>query len=263
MGQTLVIVESAAKSRTIQNYLGGGYVVRACFGHVRDLPTDRMGVDVDRDFATEHVVPEARARVVKALKAEARSASAVLLASDPDREGEAIAWHLVAALGLKSSRSVRRIAFQEITRGAIQQAVQQPRAIDMHLVDAQQARRILDRLIGYPVSQVLGRAIQRGLSAGRVQSVAVRLIVEREREIEAFVPVEYWSLEAQLRKHVGEEEPPFLASLAARGGKKLALTFAEETEVVRAHVARARWSIASVKERQQQRSPSPPFTTST
>jgi DNA topoisomerase I len=137
--------ESAAKSKTIKNYLGGGYVVRACFGHVRDLPTDRMGVDVDRDFAAEYVVPEAGARVVKELKAEARSASAVLLASDPDREGEAIAWHLVAALGLKSGRSVRRIAFQEITRGAIQQAVQQPRAIDMHLVDAQQARRILDR----------------------------------------------------------------------------------------------------------------------
>jgi DNA topoisomerase-1 len=263
MAQTLVIVESAAKSKTIQNYLGGGYVVRACFGHVRDLPTDRIGVDVDRDFAAEYVVPEGRARVVKELKAEARAASLVLLASDPDREGEAIAWHLVAALGLKSGTSVRRIAFQEITRGAILKAVQQPRAIDTHLVDAQQARRILDRLIGYPVSQVLGRTIQRGLSAGRVQSVAVRLVVDREREIEAFVPVEYWSLEAQLRKRAAEEEPSFVASLVARDEKKLALTTAEETQVARAHVAGASWSVASVKARQQQRNPAPPFTTST
>jgi len=263
MAQTLVIVESAAKSKTIQKYLGSGYVVRACFGHVRDLPTDRMGVDVDHDFAAEYLVPEAKVRVVKELKAEARAASTILLASDPDREGEAIAWHLVAALGLKAGRSVRRITFHEITRGAILQAVQQPRAIDMHLVDAQQARRILDRLIGYPVSQVLGRTIQRGLSAGRVQSVAVRLVVDREREIDAFMPVEYWTLEAQLRKRAAEEEPPFLASLVARDGKKLALTSAEETEVARAHVADASWSVASVKQRQQQRNPAPPFTTST
>ena len=264
MAQTLVIVESAAKCRTIQHYLGAGYLVRACFGHVRDLPTDRLGVDVERDFAAEYVVPTAKASIVEQLRAATRSASSVLLASDPDREGEAIAWHLVAALGLRSRDSVRRITFQEITRGAIQRAVQQPRAIDQRLVEAQQARRILDRLIGYPVSQVLGRVIRRGLSAGRVQSVAVRLVVEREREIEVFVPVEYWSLEATLRKRgAGQDEPSFVASLVARDGDKLTLHTAEEAELARAHVAGASWSVASVKERQQQRHPAPPFTTST
>jgi DNA topoisomerase I len=264
MARTLVVVESAAKSRTIQQYLGAGYIVRACFGHVRDLPVDRMGVDVDHDFAAEYVVPAARADVVKRLKAEARSATAVLLASDPDREGEAIAWHLVAALGLKSPGALRRISFHEITREAILKAVQQPRAIDRHLVDAQQARRILDRLIGYPVSQVLGRTIRRGLSAGRVQSVAVRLVVDREREITAFVPTEYWSLDATLRKHeTSQDEPSFIASLVARDGEKLALATAAEAETVRAHVAEANWSVASIKQQQKLRNPAPPFTTST
>ena len=264
MARTLVVVESAAKSRTIQQYLGNGYIVRACFGHVRDLPVDRMGVDVDRDFAAEYVVPAAKADVVKRLKAEAGSATAVLLASDPDREGEAIAWHLVAALGLKSPGALRRISFHEITREAILKAVQQPRAIDRHLVDAQQARRILDRLIGYPVSQVLGRTIRRGLSAGRVQSVAVRLVVDREREITAFVPTEYWSLDATLRKQAAsEDEPSFVASLVARDGEKLTLHTAAETETARAHMAAANWSVASIKQQQKLRNPAPPFTTST
>jgi DNA topoisomerase I len=186
------------------------------------------------------------------------------LASDPDREGEAIAWHLVAALGLKSPGALRRISFHEITREAILKAVQQPRAIDRHLVDAQQARRILDRLIGYPVSQVLGRTIRRGLSAGRVQSVAVRLVVDREREITAFVPTEYWSLDATLRKHeTSQDEPSFIASLVSRDGEKLALATAAEAETVRAHVAEANWSVASIKQQQKLRNPAPPFTTST
>ncbi len=198
----LVVVESAAKAKTIEKFLGRGYAVRACLGHVRDLPTSKLGVDVEHDFAPQYVVPRDRKDVVKMLKDEARGASSILLATDPDREGEAIAWHLVNALELNgaSDKPVSRIEFHEITKGAIEDALAHPRSIDMHRVDAQQARRVLDRLIGYPVSNFLGRKIRRGLSAGRVQSVAVRMVVEREREIENFVPVEYWSLEAELAK---------------------------------------------------------------
>src|SRR4051794_23633997 len=198
--QSLVVVESAAKARTIEKFLGRGYTVRACLGHVRDLPTSRLGVDVEHHFAPNYVVPKDRKDVVKRLKDEARGKASVLLATDPDREGEAIAWHLVTALGLDNLEDVNRIEFHEVTRGAVQDALKHPRKIDMHRVDAQQARRVVDRLIGYPVSTFLGRKIRRGLSAGRVQSVAVRMVVDREREIEAFVPVEYWTLQAELSR---------------------------------------------------------------
>src|ERR1043165_6162022 len=198
--QSLVVVESAAKARTIEKFLGRGYSVRACLGHVRDLPTSRLGVDVEHHFAPNYVVPKERKDVVKRLKDEARGKASVLLATDPDREGEAIAWHLVSALGLDVAQPIRRIEFHEVTRGAVLDALKNPRAIDMHRVDAQQARRVLDRLIGYPVSTFLGRKIRRGLSAGRVQSVAVRIIVDREKEILAFVPVEYWTLQAELAR---------------------------------------------------------------
>src|SRR6266571_4255423 len=181
--QSLVVVESAAKAKTIEKFLGRDFMVRACLGHVRDLPKSKLGVDVEHDFHPQYVVTQDRKDVVKRLKDDARGKTSVLLATDPDREGEAIAWHLVKALGLDGDQQISRIEFHEVTRGAVQDALKNPRSIDMHRVDAQQARRVLDRLIGYPVSTFLGRKIRRGLSAGRVQSVAVRMVVDREREI--------------------------------------------------------------------------------
>src|SRR5205807_7837759 len=214
--QSLVVVESAAKAKTIEKFLGRQYMVRACLGHVRDLPTSRLGVDVENQFRPQYVVPKERKDVVKRLKDEARGKSSVLLATDPDREGEAIAWHLVSALGLDGDQQVSRIEFHEVTRGAVLDALQNPRSIDMHRVDAQQARRVVDRLIGYPVSTFLGRKIRRGLSAGRVQSVAVRVVVDRESEILAFVPVEYWTLQAELARRSGGGTATFTASLVER-----------------------------------------------
>src|ERR1700704_455587 len=212
--QSLVVVESSAKAKTIEKFLGRGYIVRACMGHVRDLPTSKLGVDVEHEFRPQYVVPKERKDVVKRLKEDARGKTSVLLATDPDREGEAIAWHLVSAMGLDGDQPVSRIEFHEITKGAVLAALQNPRGIDMDRVDAQQARRVLDRLIGYPVSNFLGRKIRRGLSAGRVQSVAVRIIVDRETEILEFVPVEYWTLQAELsRRANGSGKATFTANL--------------------------------------------------
>jgi DNA topoisomerase-1 len=263
--QSLVVVESAAKAKTIEKFLGRDYAVRACLGHVRDLPTSRLGVDVEHEFQPNYVVPKERKDVVKRLKDEARGKSSVLLATDPDREGEAIAWHLVSALGLDGGPEVRRIEFHEVTRGAVQDALKNPRGIDMDRVDAQQARRVLDRLIGYPVSTFLGRKIRRGLSAGRVQSVAVRLVVDRERDIQAFVPVEYWTLQAELSRQ--QSTATFTANLVERADKngveKIDLKTGVEAEAVQADLHGAAWSIAGVREREQQRHPDAPFTTST
>src|SRR3954453_18001521 len=191
--KNLVVVESAAKAKTIEKFLGRDYVVRACFGHVRDLPKSKLGVDPEHGFELQYVVSPDKRDVVKRLKDEAKGAEAVYLATDPDREGEAIAWHIVEAAGLKG-KPIHRIEFHEITKGAILDAVKHPREIDVERVDAQQARRVLDRLVGYQISPLLWRKVQKGLSAGRVQSVAVRLVVDRERERDAFVPVEYWSI---------------------------------------------------------------------
>ncbi|MBV9328863.1 MAG: type I DNA topoisomerase [Chloroflexi bacterium] len=262
--QNLVVVESAAKARTIEKFLGRNYTVRACLGHVRDLPTSRLGVDVEHQFEPNYVVPKDRKDVVKRLKDEARGKTSVLLATDPDREGEAIAWHLVSALGLDGAQhdqQVSRIEFHEVTRGAVMDALNNPRTIDMHRVDAQQARRVLDRLIGYPVSTFLGRKIRRGLSAGRVQSVAVRMVVDREREILAFVPVEYWTLQAELSRH--QSTAKFLANLVERAGDKIDLKTGVEAQTVQADLDGARWTVAGVREREQQRHPDAPFTTST
>src|SRR5918911_4252675 len=260
--QSLVVVESAAKAKTIEKFLGREYTVRACLGHVRDLPTSRLGVDVENGFRPQYVVPPDRKDVVRRLKDELRGVQSVLLATDPDREGEAIAWHLISALGLDGDRPVRRIEFHEITRGAVLDALKNPRDIDMFRVDAQQARRVLDRLIGYPVSNFLGRKVRRGLSAGRVQSVAVRMVVDREREIQAFVPVEYWTLEAELARR-GGGKATFTAGLVEREGEKIDLKTGVEAEVVQADLAGAGWSVAGVREREQQRHPDAPFTTST
>ncbi|MBI2755346.1 MAG: type I DNA topoisomerase [Chloroflexi bacterium] len=262
--QFLVVVESAAKAKTIEKFLGRGYTVRACMGHVRDLPTRSLGVDVENGFEPRYVVPPDRKEIVKRLKGEARTADSVLLATDPDREGEAIAWHLVSALDLNGDKPVSRIEFHEITKGAILEALGHPREIDIKRVEAQQARRVLDRLIGYPVSRLLSRKVRNGLTAGRVQSVAVRLVVERERAIREFEPVEYWSLDADLAKRAGLAEPgQFSASLTERAGTRIELHIGVEAEQVVADLDGAAWRVAEIKEREQQRHPAAPFTTST
>jgi DNA topoisomerase-1 len=260
--QSLVVVESAAKARTIEKFLGRDFTVRACLGHVRDLPTSKLGVDVEHEFRPQYVVPKERKDIVKKLRDEARGKTSVLLATDPDREGEAIAWHLVSALDLNGDQAVRRIEFHEITRGAVLDALKNPRDIDMFRVDAQQARRVLDRLIGYPVSNFLGRKVRRGLSAGRVQSVAVRIVVDREKEIHAFVPVEYWTLDAVLTRQAAGNAT-FTAGLVERDGKKIDLATGIEASIVEDNLQGARWSVDGVKEREQQRHPDAPFTTST
>ena len=197
----LVIVESPTKAKTIGKYLGSGYNVKASYGHVRDLPRSKLGVDVEHEFTPQYLIPRDKSKLVKDLKKDVKGASEVLLATDPDREGEAIAWHLLSATGLNVEgvdKKIGRIVFHEITKEAIKEAIKHPREIDMNLVNAQQARRILDRLVGYKISPLLWKKVKRGLSAGRVQSVTVRLIVDREREIQKFEPVEYWTLEAEL-----------------------------------------------------------------
>lgn len=262
---SLVIVESPAKAKTIKKYLGRNFAVEASMGHVRDLPKSTLGVDVLHDFNPQYVVPRDKSKTVKDLKQRVQSAKAVYLATDPDREGEAIAWHLREVTGAGSNNQpVHRVEFHEITPGAIQEAVANPRSIDMHLVDAQQARRVLDRLVGYRLSPLLWKKVRRGLSAGRVQSVAVRLIVEREREVEAFVPVEYWTVEVDLSKRPsGKKKAAFHAVLHQIGGKKADLGTEQESAGIVAALEGAEYVVESVKKRETQRRPAPPFTTST
>ncbi|HYU20173.1 MAG TPA: type I DNA topoisomerase [Chloroflexota bacterium] len=259
--RNLVVVESAAKARTIEKFLGRDYAVRACLGHVRDLPKSKLGVDTEHNFAPAYVVTPDKKDVVTRLRREAKDADAVYLATDPDREGEAIAWHLVSAIGLRD-KPVHRIEFHEVTRDAVLRAVNQPRGIDLKRVDAQQARRVLDRLVGYKISPLLWRKVRPGLSAGRVQSVAVRLIVDREREREAFVPVEYWSLEAELAKQAADAQP-FKAALAERNGEKIELKTGEQTGRIISDLEGAGYRVRDVRRREQQRNPAAPFTTST
>ncbi len=269
MATQLVIVESPTKAKTLERYLGNGYTVRASVGHIRDLPEDRMGVDTERGFEPEYVVPEESRPVVAGLKSALRKADGLVLATDFDREGEAIAFHVAELLGANPS-TTPRVTFTEITKQAILDAFEEPRTIDMRLVEAQQARRILDRLVGYTVSPLLSKTLRRSLSAGRVQSVAVRLIVEREREIHAFVPVEWWSVDARLTP--GDDDLAFTARLFQVGDEKLAaspdkkgLLLSTEAEA-EAHVARLReaaYRVAEVREKEVNRNPSAPFTTST
>ncbi|HEX7624221.1 MAG TPA: DNA topoisomerase, partial [Anaeromyxobacteraceae bacterium] len=220
-GMTLVVVESPAKAKTIKKYLGRGYDVKASVGHVKDLPKSKMGVDIEHGFAPEYDVIKGKAKVLSDIKRAAKNADRVFLATDPDREGEAIAWHIAEEIGSEGGDArVRRVLFNEITKNAIQKAILEPLALDQKKFDAQQARRILDRLVGYQISPILWKKVRRGLSAGRVQSVAVRLVVEREREVQAFLPVEYWSLEADLAATL---PPEFRARLAKVGGEKAEL----------------------------------------
>jgi DNA topoisomerase-1 len=263
----MVIVESPAKARTVGRFLGKGYTVRASVGHVRDLPSNRMGVDIENDFEPRYVIPSKRKEVVRDLRSDVRNSSEVYLATDPDREGEAISWHLLQALqSAIRQRPVHRVEFHEITQDAIGHAFANPREIDMQRVEAQQARRILDRLVGYTLSPLLrGKMGRRGLSAGRVQSVAVRLVVEREREIEAFVPVEYWSIAAELAKQEPEREPPrsFIARLHRIRGEELDLHSQAAVQAVVDDLERSVYTVAKVKEGQRRRRPAPPFITST
>ncbi|MCD6289220.1 MAG: type I DNA topoisomerase [Anaerolineae bacterium] len=261
----LVIVESPAKARTVGRYLGRGYVVRASVGHVRDLLRSQLSVDIEHDFQPKYRVPNEKREIVKELKKEVKRAREVYLATDPDREGEAIAWHLVEATGIEPEQ-VRRVVFHEITRPAVERAFAQPRDIDMNLVNAQQARRILDRLVGYQVSPLLWSHVRNRTSAGRVQSVALRLIVEREREIEAFVPEEYWSIEAELARQESrgrKRRPSFTARLVRIRGQEVDLKNEEDTNSVVRELERSTYVVSNVKRGQRRRRPAAPFRTST
>jgi DNA topoisomerase-1 len=264
MGRHLVIVESPAKAKTIERYLGPGYAVRASYGHVRDLPENpgkgKLGVDVENDFAPEYVIPDERTRRhVAAIARAAGSADRIFLATDLDREGEAIAWHVVEAAGLPSGK-VLRVTFSEITEPAIRAAFAQPRAINRDLVDAQQTRRIVDRLVGYTLSPLLARKVRAGLSAGRVQSVAVRLVVEREREIRAFAAREYWTISATL---VAPDGSAFEADLVRIDGSKAAIEGATEAQEHVEALQASRPTVAEIGTKRSRRGPAPPFTTST
>jgi DNA topoisomerase-1 len=264
MASKLVIVESPAKARTLNKILGRSYSVKASLGHVRDLPRASLGVDIGRGFIPKYVVPAGKKKIVGEIKKAAGKASSIYLATDPDREGEAISWHLVQATKLdKDDIPLQRVVFQEITKDAVQEAFQRPRSIDMNLVNAQQARRILDRLVGYKLSPLLWRKVQRGLSAGRVQSVAVRMIVDREREIQDFVPREYWIIEVELAPPE-EKEASFKARLfALADGTKLDIGNKDETERITADLEKAEYEVKAVVTKQVARQPAPPFTTST
>jgi len=265
-GMNLVIVESPSKAKTIAKYLGPGYRVTASMGHVRDLPKSKLGVDVEHEFTPQYLVSKDKSQVVKDLKGSVQAAAQIFLATDPDREGEAIAWHLVEATGPDPSR-VQRVVFHEITPNAVREAMAHPRPIDMRLVDAQQARRVLDRLVGYKVSPLLWRKVKGGLSAGRVQTAALRLIVEREREVEAFVPVEYWTIEADLAKLANgaarRREDQFRATLNQIAGKKAELHNEEEATAVVTDLQGAGYVVREVRTRETQRRPAAPFITST
>jgi DNA topoisomerase-1 len=258
MAEDLVIVESPTKAKTLGKYLGKGYIVKASMGHLIDLPTGELGVDVDKGFAPKYVVVKGREKTLKELVGAAEKAGQVYLASDPDREGEAIAYHIANRLG-RNSKKIKRILLYEITREAVKRALEEPREIDLAKVEAQQARRILDRLVGYLVSPILWKTVRRGLSAGRVQSVALRLICEREKEILAFVRQEYWTIELLLK---GKKEP-FGAKLATVGGKPAEIKSQEQAQELSTNLRKATYRVEEVERKEKKRNPPPPFITST
>lgn len=257
MADYLVIVESPAKAKTIERYLGKKYKVRASMGHVRDLPKSQMGVDVENEFEPKYITIRGKGPVLKELKTAAKKVKRIFLAADPDREGEAIAWHLAHSLDMDTTSDCR-VVFNEITKDAIKESFKHPRAINMDLVDAQQARRILDRLVGYNISPLLWKKVKKGLSAGRVQSVALRLIIDRENEIKSFTPEEYWSIEAEFTK--GNDT--FQASFYGMDGKKVELKTEEDVKEVLGKVKGKSFEINKVTKKERRRNPAPPFTTS-
>ena len=265
----LVIVESPTKGNTIKNFLGSKYRVLSSYGHIRDLPKDKFGVEIENDFKPNYVVPQKAKKTIQLLKEAVKKTDLVILATDEDREGEAIAWHLSEALDLDGEKTYQRIVFHEITRSAIEEAFKNPRKIDINLVDAQQTRRILDRIVGYKLSPFLWKKIARGLSAGRVQSVVVRLVCEREQEIQNFKPEEYWSIEALLKKiknlksKIGDE---FKALLVKKNGKvldKLAIKNKKGADKIIKDLKGAEYQVTNIEKKEVKRNPLPPFTTST
>ena len=260
MADKLIIVESPAKANTIKKFLGGSTKVVASMGHIRDLPKSKLGVDVEKDFEPEYINIRGKGDLIKELKKDAKEAKTIFLASDPDREGEAIAWHLAKILE-DDKEKITRVTFNEITKNAVKKALDNSRNIDLNLVDAQQARRVLDRIVGYKMSPVLWKKVKRGLSAGRVQSVAVRLICEREEEIENFLPEEYWNLYATLLDEKSNTE--FQAKLANMNDKKIEIHSKEDMDAILEDLKGARYVVTEVKKGEKKRTPAPPFTTST
>lgn len=260
MADKLIIVESPAKANTIKKFLGGNTKVVASMGHIRDLPKSKMGIDIEHDFEPEYINIRGKGDLIKALKKDAKNAKKVYLATDPDREGEAIAWHLEHILDIPEE-SVCRVTFNEITKEAVQEAMKKPRKLDMNLTNAQQARRVLDRIVGYKISPVLWKKVKKGLSAGRVQSVAVKLIVDRENEITNFKPEEYWNIYVTLEKNETKEQ--FVAHFYGKNGKKQEIHTKEEVDIILAQMEKGKYRVTDIKKGQKKRTPAPPFTTST
>ena len=260
MADKLIIVESPAKANTIKKFLGGSTKVVASMGHIRDLPKSKLGIDVEHDFEPEYINIRGKGDLIKSLKKDAETAKTVYLATDPDREGEAIAWHLANILEVNSNK-ITRVTFNEITKNAVQKAIKEPRNIDINLVNAQQARRVLDRIVGYKISPVLWKKVKRGLSAGRVQSVAVKLIVDREEEIEKFIPEEYWNIYAELLDEKSKKD--FIAHFTGKQGKKVELHSKEDVDNILNDLKNAKYIVTDVKKGEKKRTPAPPFTTST
>ena len=260
MADKLIIVESPAKANTIKKFLGGNTKVMASMGHIRDLPKSKMAVDIEHDFEPEYINIRGKGDLIKSLKKEAKAAKQVYLASDPDREGEAIAWHLAHILEIPEDSNCR-VTFNEITKETVKESIKKPRTINMDLVDAQQARRVLDRIVGYKISPVLWKKVKRGLSAGRVQSVAVKLIVDREEEIENFIPEEYWNIYADLLELNSKKK--FQATFYGKDGKKLEIHKKEEVDEILKNIEKGKYIVADVKKGEKKRTPAPPFTTST
>ena len=260
MADKLIIVESPAKANTIKKFLGGSTKVIASMGHVRDLPKSKLGIDVEHNFEPQYINIRGKGDLIKELKKDAKSAKKVYLATDPDREGEAIAWHLSNILDVDKDK-ITRVTFNEITKTAVQKAIKEPRDIDVNLVDAQQARRVLDRIVGYKMSPVLWKKVRRGLSAGRVQSVAVKLIVDREEEIEKFIPEEYWNIHAKLLDE--KSNKTFDARFYGKDGKKLEIHNKEQVDKILENIKNAKYIVEDIKKGEKKRTPAPPFTTST
>ena len=260
MTDKLIIVESPAKANTIKKFLGGNTKVVASMGHIRDLPKSKLGINIENNFEPEYINIRGKGDLIKELKKDAKNAKKVYLATDPDREGEAIAWHLSNILNV-DEKKVTRVTFNEITKTAVQKAIKEPRDIDINLVDAQQARRVLDRIVGYKISPVLWKKVRRGLSAGRVQSVAVKLIVDREEEIEKFIPEEYWNIYAELIDKKTNKK--FEAKFYGKSGKKQEIHSQEEVDKILFAIKKATYIVEDVKKSEKKRTPAPPFTTST
>src|SRR3990167_3210812 len=270
MSENLVIVESPTKARTLSRFLGNKYTIEASMGHVRDLPKAKLGVDVDHDFDPEYVIPRLKRKTVEHIRDIMKGAKNIILATDPDREGEAIAWHIsqLADSSKQKADKFSRIVFHEITKEAVKEALKSPRSVDFQLVDAQTARRVLDRLVGYKLSPLLWKKVKSGLSAGRVQSVAVRLIVEREREIQQFVPEEYWSVAARLKEQIADsrkQAEEFEAELVQKEGQKVQIKNNKEADEVVKDLEKPNtlWQVTKKEEKEVKRYPAQPFTTST